>query len=312
MKKILLYLKEHIANESSNGFFILIFCGLVFGSILYRYQSGFDYNFWFYDFRLFYGFLFYGLPLLLICVLYASTRKDWKFMRQRDFWMNAAVIVFVLFGAHYLSFYNLIISQQPAELELWLRQILYHQHASIWYIVPALLYWYFLDKENKDSFYGLTYRNFDWRTYALMLVIVVPFIIWASFRTDFLETYPRYKPSLAEGYLGVPYLATVFVHEFFYLLQFLALELFFRGFIVLSLARYMGNGAVWVMVWLYVLIHFGKPWPETFSSAFGGYILGVLALKTRTVMGGVYIHGGVALLMEIFAYLQLYVFENRI
>jgi membrane protease YdiL (CAAX protease family) len=53
----------------------------------------------------------------------------------------------------------------------------------------------------------------------------------------------------------------------------------------------------------YAVLHFGKPMGETISSFFGGYILGVLALYTRNIWGGVFIHVLLAFGMEVFAYL---------
>jgi membrane protease YdiL (CAAX protease family) len=58
------------------------------------------------------------------------------------------------------------------------------------------------------------------------------------------------------------------------------------------------------MVGLYVALHFGKPAGETIGSFFGGYILGVLAYKSKNIWGGIIAHMGIAWLMELFAYLQ--------
>jgi len=58
------------------------------------------------------------------------------------------------------------------------------------------------------------------------------------------------------------------------------------------------------MVAAYAVLHFGKPLGESIGSIFGGYILGIIALYSRNIWGGVFVHGGIALLMEIFAFLQ--------
>ena len=60
-----------------------------------------------------------------------------------------------------------------------------------------------------------------------------------------------------------------------------------------------------MVVW-YATIHFGRPLGETVSSLIGGYILGVLALSTRSIWGGLLIHIGVAWLMEAFAFWQMH------
>jgi hypothetical protein len=175
------------------------------------------------------------------------------------------------------------------------------------------MYWYGT-KNNKTnavpspttSFYGLTTKNFDYKPYLLMLSLMLPLLIWASFQPSFLSLYPRYKVGSAEIYWQIPSWQTQLAYEITYIGQFFSLELFFRGFIVFVLARWVGGGSIWLMVTIYVLLHFGKPLPETIGSFFGGYILGVISFYTRSIFGGVLIHVGVALLMDLLAYSQLF------
>jgi hypothetical protein len=56
------------------------------------------------------------------------------------------------------------------------------------------------------------------------------------------------------------------------------------------------------MATFYCSIHFGKPLFECISSYFGGLILGVIAYKTQSIMGGLAVHLGIAWLMEIGGY----------
>ncbi len=50
------------------------------------------------------------------------------------------------------------------------------------------------------------------------------------------------------------------------------------------------------------MIHFyGKPFPETIGAIFAGIILGTLAMRTRSIWGGVLIHVGVAMTMDALA-----------
>ena len=68
-----------------------------------------------------------------------------------------------------------------------------------------------------------------------------------------------------------------------------------------TLARYMGAYAIFVMVVPYVMIHFGKPLAETVGSVIAGAALGTLALRTRSIFGGVLIHVTIAWAMDISA-----------
>ncbi len=55
----------------------------------------------------------------------------------------------------------------------------------------------------------------------------------------------------------------------------------------------------------YVFLHFGKPMGEAISSGFGGYILGIIALYSGNIWGGVFVHVGIAWLMEAMAWMQI-------
>ena len=72
------------------------------------------------------------------------------------------------------------------------------------------------------------------------------------------------------------------------------------------MAKILGKDAVLPMVVTYAFLHFGKPLGETVGSIFGGYILGVIALRTKHIFGGCIIHIGVAYLMEVMALWQHY------
>jgi membrane protease YdiL (CAAX protease family) len=89
--------------------------------------------------------------------------------------------------------------------------------------------------------------------------------------------------------------------EALYAAQFLALEFFFRGFLLQGLRRALGANAIFVMLVPYCMIHFGKPLPETLGAIGAGLILGTLAMRTRSIWGGVLIHVGVATTMDVLA-----------
>ena len=66
-------------------------------------------------------------------------------------------------------------------------------------------------------------------------------------------------------------------------------------------ARALGANAIFVMIVPYCMIHYGKPLPETFGAIGAGVILGTLAMRTRSIWGGVLIHVGVAMTMDVLA-----------
>jgi membrane protease YdiL (CAAX protease family) len=130
--------------------------------------------------------------------------------------------------------------------------------------------------------------------YASMLLVIAPFVIYASTTHAFLRTYPKYDDA-GES------IAQLVIWELAYGLQFLMLEFFFRGFLIFSLARYIGGLAVFVMVVPYAMIHLGKPLAECLGSIIAGTVLGTIALRTGSIWGGVAVHCAVAWSMDLLA-----------
>lgn len=155
--------------------------------------------------------------------------------------------------------------------------------------------------DRQQPFYGVTMKNFSLRPYLLMLLVMVPLVAAASTQPDFLRMYPRMQKV---AYLLQPGKGwQQLLYQLSYGSDFFAIELFFRGFLVLAFARYAGKGAILPMAIFYCTIHFGKPLGECISSYFGGLILGVIAYHTRTIVGGFLVHVGIAWLMELGGFL---------
>ena len=133
--------------------------------------------------------------------------------------------------------------------------------------------------------------------YASLCAFVVPLAYVASLTKPFLATYPKYGDAGGS-------LTQFFAWELAYALQFFMLEFFFRGFLLFSLARYIGPLAIYVMVVPYAMLHFDKPLVEALGSILTGIVLGTLALRTRSIYGGTIVHVGVAVSMDVFALLQ--------
>jgi membrane protease YdiL (CAAX protease family) len=130
--------------------------------------------------------------------------------------------------------------------------------------------------------------------YGLLFAAVLPAVLFASTTSSFRQTYPFYR--LANRSYGD--LAT---WEALYAAQFLSLEFFFRGFLLQGLRRALGANAIFVMLVPYCMIHYGKPLPETIGAIGAGLILGTLAMRTRSIWGGVVIHVCVATTMDLLA-----------
>lgn len=159
----------------------------------------------------------------------------------------------------------------------------------------------FFDKE--EPFYGIRTKGINWKPYFLMLLLMIPLIALAATQADFLAVYPKYQSinsgSTHQGLSGWKLL----LFELSYGTDFLTIEFFFRGFLVLGFIKWAGRDAILPMACFYCSIHFGKPLGECISSYFGGLILGIVVWNTRSVWGGLIVHLGIAWLMELGGYL---------
>ncbi len=175
-----------------------------------------------------------------------------------------------------------------------LQQLLYWATWCViaYLVIPALFVRLVLREKLRD--YGLRMRGtlkHMW-AYALMFLVVLPAVYVVSGDKTFQLQYPFYRAAARnpQGFL---------IWELAYALQFFSLEFFFRGFMIHGLKHRLGAYSVMAMVVPYTMIHFGKPMPETFGAIIAGTVLGVLSLRTGSIVLGFLIHVSVALSMDV-------------
>ena len=161
-------------------------------------------------------------------------------------------------------------------------------------LVPALvirLWW-----RDRLAHYGLAWtgQRGHWVGYLVLISPILLFAVLASFRPDFQQHYPFYTQA-GRSWLDLTAWWAC------YCLQFLCLEFFFRGFILRALSPTIGWRAIPVMAVPYVMIHFEKPWLEALGALPFGLALGVLALRSGSIWGGVLVHCTLAITMDALA-----------
>jgi uncharacterized protein len=160
--------------------------------------------------------------------------------------------------------------------------------------LPALLMAILPGNRLRDCNLGFRgFREHFW-IYVGLYAAVLPVIWIVSLSPSFYTFYPMY------GQAGRSWF-DLLMWEGMYAGQFVALEFFFRGFLVGGLGRYIGIFAVPVSVIPYMMIHFSKLLPEAAASVVAGFILGYLAWKTKSIWGGVCVHSAVAATMDLLA-----------
>ena len=131
----------------------------------------------------------------------------------------------------------------------------------------------------------------------LLLLVILPAVVLVSFTPAFQQGYPFYRQAGRSGFDFVAW-------ELSYLSTFVAVEFFFRGYLLFGLRRALGSHALFVSMLPYCMIHVLKPAPEALGSIFAGLLLGTLALCTGSLWCGVLLHVTVALTMDLLASLQ--------
>ncbi|WP_339075078.1 CPBP family intramembrane glutamic endopeptidase [Teredinibacter turnerae] len=235
---------------------------------------------------------------------------------RRIFWTLACVSVSLLI-IHYLKYFSALqsflafVSTFQGRPENYaLSQLQKHEYFNLlrycwwtfWHVIGyVLLPFLLICFQLKTSFVQMGWHFNDtakhWKGYVLLISPILLFVFLVSFRPDFLHHYPFYKQAGRSVF-------DLIAWEALYLLQFLCLEFFFRGFMINALRPAVGANAVWIMCVPYLMIHFPKLWPEATGAILFGLFLGILALRSRSIWGGFLVHAGIAVSMDIASLLR--------
>lgn len=224
-------------------------------------------------------------------------------LATKGFMVSSIVILFIASLSSSLLFIRECLHDFSYHEQRYLARILFNSLGTL-VVFGGLGMLYFLwDRGKVDGFYGLRLRAQQnlW-PYIGLLALMLPLLFWASTQAHFLETYPIFKAAEYKAVFGLTLHQMTALFEGFYLLDFIRIELLFRGALVIGLSRFLGKDVVLPMVVLYCMLHINKPLGEAISSIFGGYVLGMIALYQRHIIGGCIVHIGVAGLMELLAY----------
>ena len=221
---------------------------------------------------------YFKSPLILLLIFLSPAIFSWKMVMSTDLHLSNNL---------YWDYYWNQVTYWPIRLIVL---------SLILFIIWKIYY-------SKESFFGLTVKSFNWKPYLIMLLIMVPLIAAASTQPDFLNMYPKLKDvdTALHGVKNKWFYHLL--HELSYGSDFISVELFFRGFLILASVKIVGKDAILPMACFYCTIHFGKPLGECISSYFGGMILGIVVYNTRSIIGGLMVHLGIAWLMELGGYI---------
>ena len=247
-------------------------------------------------------YLLYFIPFAAAFFLQLVFYKNCSYFKSCWFWIILLLApAFFSFRVNF-DFHQPLIRQvwNGDEQLFWLRSLNWVVRVFV-VLIPVFIIWFIKDKNNQP-FYG-TKAVKRLGPYFIMLLIMVPLIALASTQKDFLQMYPKTHfldqlnlPSKKWHYL---------IYELCYGFDFVSIEFFFRGFLILSLAKICGPRCIIPVACFYCTIHFGKPMGEAISSFWGGLLLGVVSFNTGSIWGGLIVHLGIAWLMEAGSWLAL-------
>jgi len=308
MREIIGFIREFLRTEYKPGYFLSLLAFLAVAIALnfsFNIETRIRLASWGSPVAVLWYFVFYSIPFAYAVITYAFWYKRRDLFRTSRFWLVSISAIFILsinagFTYHVAPVRALVAPQ----LQYFVLRCMNNLMSAVIYFTLITVYWWFNDRKVMPL-YGFRSESFNARPFFLLLLLVAPLIIWASFQPDFLHKYPRYTGTDVAAHYGISSAIPTAIFEVFYGLDFVTTEFFFRGFMVLAFVGILGRGAVFPMVAVYCFLHFEKPLAEAISSIFGGFILGIISYSTRSIYGGVIVHLGIAWMMEIAAFLQI-------
>lgn len=249
-----------------------------------------------------FNFIVFGFSYYLI-VLIIKLFKPKEIKLNLEFWLKSTA------GLMILSLYISYFGYYSTDLGLSYPEVNYYYYTAenltgiITLLIPLFLLYLIFDRNKYVPFYGFTFKNFNYKI-ALILTFAAVLI---SFIGSKFESVSGYYPILSRTAYqvfahrtGTNSILSAVGFEAAYMFDFMMIELFFRGFMIFGFVKLLGKNAILPVATLYAVIHFGKPLPETISSFFGAYFLGIIAYSQKNIGIGIVLHCVLALSMEIF------------
>lgn len=301
MSQVFKYIKDFYTKEF-NIFYLLLIMAMLGVLIYFNYWHGLEK-------RMAAGgktrltrfagyYLLYFIPFAIAFLLQLFFYKDCSYFKNGWFWaiLFLAPAIFS-FRVNFNFHRNLVIETfTGADQDFYLHSINWIIRVFV-VLIPVFIIWFIKDR-GSQPFYGTKALD-NVRPYFIMLLVMVPLIALASTQKDFLLVYPKAKLLYEIPMKSWQDKWRYLLFELSYGFDFVSIEFFFRGFLILSLVRICGQHCVIPVACFYCAIHFGKPMGEAISSFFGGILLGIVSFNTGSIWGGLLVHLGIAWMMEI-------------
>lgn len=138
----------------------------------------------------------------------------------------------------------------------------------------------------------------DWRyglkAFSLLYLLMLPFVVGASFAPSFAHEYPMSGGAASSW-------TAFFTYEICYSLYFIGWEFIYRGVLANGLYPRFGAAAILLPAIPFAIMHAGKPEAEAYGAIVAAIVLGVVAVRARSFWYGVALHASIAITMDVIA-----------
>ena len=165
------------------------------------------------------------------------------------------------------------------------------------FVFPVFVIRFFF--KEKLSSYGLQIGDYKvgLKITLIFILIMLPLVWFASSTDSFANVYPHLS-SARESW-------TIFlIYELGLLVYMIAWEFVWRGYMLFGLYAKFGFYSIFIQMIPFVILHNGKPMLETFGSILAGLALGILALRTKSILYCVIAHMGVMFSIDLISTLR--------
>ncbi len=165
-------------------------------------------------------------------------------------------------------------------------------------VIPIVLIKFVIRAPLGDFGFGLGDWRFGLKALAIVTPIAIPLLYLGSNDPELLRTYPLVKMAAKNTQTFLQWALT-------YMTFYIAWEAMFRGFLQFGLRERLGDfGSIMFQTMASVLMHYDKPFAETFSAIFAGMAWGAIALRTRSFWYVMIFHWIFGLCNDLFSILR--------
>jgi len=303
MRQLIDYITRYVTEYFDARLYLstAIFLAItIYFNFYFNFENGFVDSYYGSEIRWVLFFFVMGFPFIVVCLLLYVFDINRTWIRSKEFWLLFFVGFIIISFQRSFTYHDQWFQGLASYDYRFIKRVFVKFRPMLTTVLPLMVFYilYERKKDEQSSWYGMSFKTFDFKPYAILILLVFVGIGLASFLGDLTQYYPRFSKTGGKLFAmkhGLDNWVSVLIYELFYGSTFIGVELFFRGFLVIGFSRVLGGHAVLAMVGSYVFLHFGKPVSECISSALGGYLIGILAFYSRHIWGGVILYGVVCL-----------------